>query len=300
MINSSKMFSIVFFWSLIFFFQPQNLMADDENSEEPFSGSVDTLDGVYKGTMNLTDDEVRTIPLSISLTITNQTAPNPPDTIFDDQKLIKGTFLLDFDGGPYVLKSVTYTVETGRIEFYYQRSTSFTPDLWFEGQFKGARTIEGTVNSSIKGGQIGTFQLKKSSDVGLEKIPMYRGTWKGVMTWIRPEENNRKTPMNLSIYEAPKDHLNPANMEIEETKGLGGFFNPNDARPENPTYKLDIISIDYLRRRMELTYLHPIGNTKIELICTIDAEGKTITGDAQGALGGKWGEFTLTKEASPQ
>ena len=272
---------------IVLFWVPQ-LKADDPM---PIPKAIQ-IDGIYTGTMNLTDERVRSVPLDLSITMNNQWAVNPESHIFDKQRLLTSQFIVDGEGGKFNFKSVQYNIETGRIDFLYYKKSSDTPDLWLEGTLRKDLSIDGIVHSGLRGGPIGNFLIKKDErEIVLNRHLKYSNTvWKGTLTWIL--ENNEKTPMEIKLDHNANIIYPNENYEIENTLDISGSVRLNS--DGTTSYGISRIEIDYLRHVIKLTII--VGANKIELSCDeIDFDQGVMSGHASGTLNGNFGIFTLKR-----
>lgn len=256
----------------------------------PFSNF--TLEGIYDGTMTLTDGSKRTIPLQFSLTITDEFVDAPPDSPFSYQKVIHGSFIADDEGGPFPFANIRYDLTTGKIDFRYNRpNSSVTPtspfNLRFIGRVQQNKTIAGRVVSGVKG-QIGTFTLNRSEDKDyLQQVDKYFGVWRGNWTFLQEEE--RTMEVKLVLEKSLLYSSNPPLFELDHTSGRTGFI-------DFDTYMMAFsqVTIDYLRRQIIIFSQRPNGAT-VTLIADLDEQGN-LTGHANSTFRGKTGVFTLTKD----
>lgn len=261
-----------------------------------------TVEGTYRGHLMLKDGKERQIPLAVSLDITNQNSVNRLTWIFDTQKTIFGSFLIDDEGGPYAMGEVAFNLESGKIDLFYYRPTLIgRPALSLNGVVNGSLdVIKGSVSSATHGNDIGTFELKKeTTETALRRVDKYIGMWKGTFTYTATRE---VTPMELSIDSSLLNSINPADNELDVTENRGGSVRLNTTI-DTPFMTFSKVSIDYFRRTMQLTYQHPSnGNFAIfygtEIVSSkIDGkEYMIMRGYMDSTLGGRTGTFEVRRE----
>ncbi len=247
-----------------------------------------SIEGIYHGSMKLNDGTDRTIPMQISLTITDEFVDAPIDSPFTYQKVIHGSFVVDDEGGPFPFSQVQYDITTGKIDLRYNRpNSSVTPtspfSLRYTGHIKKGQ-MQGRVLSGIKG-QIGSFNLgKNASQDFLVQRDKYFGNWVGEWTFIK---DNRTIPFKLVLEQSLLTNSNPPQFELEYTAGRTGYA-------DYETYLLPFknVVIDYLRRNIIIYSTNSRGSS-VTLVGSFDEEGNLV-GHANSTYQGKTGKFVLS------
>lgn len=267
------------------------------NRGETLESLKSKLDGIYRGSMMLSDESIREIPLGLSMVVTNQISTEPPpDSIFDDQKQIDTSFLIDESSTIIKFNKTRLQLETGKIDFLYMKTGSSAPDFRLEGVFKDRNTIAGIVHSGTRALQIGTFTVTKSEDQSpLVEKSKYLGVWRG--PYHRTVENETVTMEFVLSAQRSVSYLNGTKYEIENTENIAGVATPNMQVPDANfpiNEKRGKINIDYLRREMEAVAVK--GENNFTINCNFDFQKQTMTGYAIGSLVGQHvGEFTLKR-----
>lgn len=249
------------------------------------AASAAGIQGIYVGSMHLTDGVVRDIPLSISLVLNNDNA---------GAQYIDGKFVVDDEGGPYVFSKVTYDIDNNRMDMKYSRqrsgdSNTIGPvNLRLVGALTSDFTMSGSVTSGIYG-DIGTFKVVRSSTLTVLPIRVkYDGLWEG-MGYNFPAKSKKLYSVQLSNAPGTQT-INPANYELEFTPGHLGGYTADGYFIKGFTS----VSIDYLRRKISLT--SSVGDISMDL--NIDFATGLLSGIQRSATWGLTSQFDNLKKVS--
>lgn len=241
------------------------------------------LQGIFRGAITLIDGG-RQIPLALSLAMTDRQVPSPNDSLFDEQRYVQGSLILDDEGGIYALNRVEFNLEQGQIDLQYARSNG---QLTFrlKGSLNGNGTITGVVNSATHG-EIGSFSVAYDPDATVfTAVPKYVGKWSGKMK----HTDGSELPIRLTVNpSSAATSPNPPDAEFDYTPG------------RNAGIKLDILdipmqslTIDYVNRVM--TMAHDAGNgLRISIILAMNPDG-SLKGEYIADQGGRLGTITMQK-----
>lgn len=270
------------FWNLFlalaaaFFLIPSSKLALAQN----------TFSGVYSGSMSLTDGFARTIPLSLSLVVTNQDETTPNGT----RKVIDGAFVVDDEGGPFAFSKVSLDLSAARIDMRYNRlrqdTTPSAPSAFrLIGILKENGVIEGEVSSGMRG-MIGTFSVKHTSQTGLNVTPKYVGRWEGKLTY----SDGYSVKSVLRLQASNNNATNPPESELDFTPGRVGSM-----EMEGVQYPFSIVTIDYLRRNFTFTHSAPQSGTLLSFVMSLDPNRGTLAGLMNSSNWGETARCTLEK-----
>ncbi len=242
------------------------------------------LEGIYKGEMTLTDDgRQRSIPLALSLVLTDETEPG------FDEFIIDGVILVDEEGGPYALSKVSVDIEDLSIDMRYYRAQRSPGDdspanFRLAGFFNADGSIEGQVFSAI-GGLIGSFTVNPSDEDVLSVNKKYAGRWQGVAELTNGEE---RVPFRVVLNDSLQSHNNPPNYEFEFTPGKIGSIKWNRSQ-----IAISEVTIDYLRRNVVLYHRGNSGSIELSIQFTMDFSTGKIHGAVNSSLNGRTATFSL-------
>lgn len=232
--------------------------------------SAPSLQGTYEGTAHMYESG-QTMNLKFIL---KYIAGNGNGLLTD----IAGSFIIDDEGGPYEFSNVSLDLDTGRIDFRYNRPNRTrvynTPShLRFSGNVKLEAnqkfSLKGEVVSGIQG-PMGTFELQQSSsDIATNVEQKYLGRWNGTGT-LSGETRN----LSLNLGRGGVNPINPEWMELDYTPSKAGSFY---YRTNN--FFLTVVYVDYLRGVMYL-----VNGTNPEAPIVLESK---LNG-ANGSLGGIW------------
>jgi len=226
------------------------------------------LSGVYVGSMHLVDGKERNIPLSVALTLTDETISTPSGLAY----VIDGSFVVDDEGGPYTFTRVSYDIDNNRIDMKYSRprmdpSTVSPASLRLVGQLNGDGSISGKVSSGIYG-PIGDFKVAR--DDALRSVPhkiKYIGKWTGKQ---RNVKWNKVGYAEINLEVSARNTQNPPGYEFEFTPGrIGGYSSDGFWMTT-----FNSVVIDYLRRKIVMTDIENFLAMELD----IDLEQGIISG----------------------
>lgn len=242
-----------------------------------------SLVGVFAGSIELTAGTPRTIPLEISLSLSEETETVETANGPEQRRVIDAAFNIDDEGGPYTFTKVTYDLDLNILDLRYSRNLGESenrpaaPSVRFTGKFNDDGSIEGKVVSGSYG-VIGTFKLQKTNATFLVQRQKYNGVWTA-----KPDWTTRTFGINLNPSLA--DSINPAGMELGYTPGKVGSFRIDG---DLVNISFNRVSIDYIRQRALLTSVGQDG-VNVSLDCIIvpvtydlDCTLATVFGGNQG------------------
>ena len=245
------------------------------------------ITGIYVGSMHLVDGKDRDIPLSFSLTLTDETVSTPTGLEY----VIDGAFVVDEEGGPYSFTKVSYDLDNNRFDMKYSRprmdpSSTSPASLRLIGGLDEEGGISGKVSSGVFG-PIGTFKVKR--DDSLNSIPFrqkYGGKWHGA---YRNHKFGYDGYIEITIQPSARNTENPAGMEFDFTPGRRGGYSTNGIWIAS----FNQVVIDYLRRKIIMN--DDEGAISIEM--EIDVNDMSITGEQNSAAYGKTTSFNRLTRA---
>ncbi|MEY4632321.1 MAG: hypothetical protein RIQ81_2441 [Pseudomonadota bacterium] len=245
------------------------------------------ITGIYVGSMHLVDGKERDIPLSLSLTLTDETVSTPTGLEY----VIDGAFVVDDEGGPYTFTKVSYDLDNNRFDMKYSRPrmdpTSTSPSsLRLVGGLDEDGGISGKVSSGVFG-PIGTFKVKR--DDSLHSVPFkqkYVGRWQGSFRNLR---YNSDGFIEITLQPSARNTENPPGMEFDFTPGRRGGYSTNGIWIAS----FNDVVIDYLRRKVIMN--DDEGTISIEM--DIDVNDMTISGEQNSAAWGRTVTFSRLTRA---
>jgi len=246
------------------------------------------LSGVYTGSMELRDGRLRTIPLVLSISVTERQVAGPVESVFDLQREITGAMILDQEGGVYTADITEFLIDQSRIDIQILRNNQISFRL--KGRLDGNGQISGEVLSKSFG-EIGTFGLQRSNRPEDFKVN-YRlttGRWEGIHKSVF---DGKETPIKLFLEPKMSGvQTNPPDWEFEYTPGRTGSFEfGSSALIPIP---FDSVVIDFLRRRM---IVHHSNNEGLSVSAELEmADDGSITGVYNSAMHGRSATLTFKK-----
>lgn len=248
------------------------------------SANAATLKGTYQGTVHMAESN-RTMNLKIFMNFVTGGGNDGQLTT------IVGSFVIDDEGGPFAFSNIDFDINTGLIDFRYNRpNRSRNYNTPSHLRFTGATKIEnekfkisGDLISGIQG-PLGTFEVAQvSEEPSASATQKYFGSWDGTANLDR----SRRLTLNLAPSEV--NVINPEYMELDFTNGKSGSFGfmTND-------FFITVVYIDYLRGRM---YLVDGSNpdSKIILESELDHSNGGLSGIWNSTYRGYTGTFQLNK-----
>jgi hypothetical protein len=239
------------------------------------------ITGIYVGSMHLVDGKERDIPLSFSLTLTDETVSTPTGLEY----VIDGAFVVDEEGGPYSFTKVSYDLDNNRFDMKYSRprmdpSSTAPASFRLVGGLDENGGISGKVSSGVFG-PIGTFKAQRNDS--LNSIPFkqkYVGTWKGKYYNHRYDYDG---DIEITIQPSARNTENPSGMEFDFTPGRRGGYSTRGVWVAT----FNQVVIDYLRRKIIMN--EDEGTISIEI--DIDVRDMSISGMQSSAAYGRTASF---------
>ena len=222
-----------------------------------------SLEGVFIGSIKFFQSNgiSRDIPLQLSLYFSEEretinTGSGPRET-----RIIDGAFVIDDEGGPYMMTRVFYDIDTNTLDMRYSRDFNGPENrspasLRLTGRIREDGVIEGRVISG-EFGRVGSFQVSPSEQQALVVNPKYYGEWTG----IAPSPLKK---YSFTIQPALGLSINPLNMELAFTPGKIGSVNLGGGVEVG----FNRVSIDYFRRTLRLA-AEDVSGPNVVLECSI-------------------------------
>ncbi len=243
-------------------------------------------EGIYSGSMTITDGPIREVPLQLSISFSGEME------IVDgvERQVIDSSFLVDDEGGPFGFSTVRLNLEANVLELTYLRpqvsNIANTPSFQLKGRFNDKNELEGDVFSG-RFGLVGKFKLAKNAKKMMTLDRKYQGRWVGKMTYL-PED--KQEDFEISMAESYVPMTNPSEYEFEYTRGKASGFTINGFA-DSFTHTF----IDYLHRKFYMTLISADGDTNLSVDMHLSDDYRTATGNFNSIYGGRRGVFVLKK-----